>query len=267
MEVLSCSFKGCRPDNEDSHKIIINGSGKNRELQNVNYYSIFDGHGGKQVSAFVCENIPDLFTKKHIKYPLDKKYVRKVFSDIQNMIQNHKEKIGVHCGSTALIVIMYKLSGKQFIDVMNLGDSRCVLCRANFAVTLTKDHKPEWPEERNRITSMGGIVYYDNPVWRVGDLSVSRAFGDLDAAPFVTSVPDVFRYKLEKEDKFIIMACDGLWDVIDNQTAVNFVLDNCYEKDTKTKISNNTKNIAEDLALFAYKKGSTDNITVIVIFV
>jgi serine/threonine protein phosphatase PrpC len=133
------------------------------------------------------------------------------------------------------------------------------------AIAKTKDHKPNWPEEKERITKLGGQIYYDGYDWRIKDLSVSRAFGDNDATPYLTSKPEVFRHRITQSDKFMILACDGLWDVLDNQTAVNLVLSECYN--IRTGLRNNIKsNIARKLADFALEKGSTDNITVVIVF-
>src|SRR5690606_32128985 len=101
--------------------------------------------------------------------------------------------------------------------------------------------------------------------FRIKDLSVSRAFGDLKAEPFVTCMPDIKRIKLGKKEKFFVLACDGLWDVLDDQTVVNFVLLNCYDLKTLKRI-NHDINIANKLAEFAISKGSTDNVTVHVVF-
>ena len=85
---------------------------------------------------------------------------------------------------------------------------------------------------------------------------MSRAFGDVDCIPYVTHIPQIFKYKINSSDKFLIFACDGLWDVINNQDVVDFIND---------KISNNfTGNYAKELADHAYNKGSMDNITVII---
>ena len=106
---------------------------------------------------------------------------------------------------------------------------------------------------------------FDGYDWRIGDLSVSRAFGDKDAAPYVTAKPDIYRHKIKKSDKFMILACDGFWDVFDNQDAVNMVLGLAYDLRSGKRI-NNKVNIAKVLANAALEKGSTDNITIIVVF-
>jgi hypothetical protein len=88
-----------------------------------------------------------------------------------------------------------------------------------------------WPEEKRRIKNLGGtITHYpkgDDP--RIKGLSVSRAFGDFNAEPYLTNMPDIFRYKLDKNDKFIVFACDGLWEVLQNQDVVNFILNESAE--------------------------------------
>ena len=81
-------------------------------------------------------------------------------------------------------------------DVYNLGDSRMILCKKSEAHVVTKDHKPNWPDEQTRIEKIGGKIYFDGFDWRIGDLSVSRAFGDLDNSPYISCKPDIFRYKI-----------------------------------------------------------------------
>lgn len=168
-------------------------------------------------------------------------------------------------GSTALVVIHFRKNNCQYLNIMNTGDCRAVLCRDHLAIALTKDHKPEWPEERRRIEKMGGRIQHDGIDWRIKDLSVSRAFGDLDATPFVTHRPDIYRYKMDKSDKFMILACDGLWDTVSPQEGVNFVLANCYDSSLKKK-KKIPDQIARKLAEYAIMKGSGDNVSVIIVF-
>jgi len=264
--IYSVSLKGIRNQNEDKHNIIINLDGKDNTKAPINFFGVYDGHGGKFVSSFLSESLPNLFLDKRIVYPVSREYINKAFKYLQFKVlkQNYLDK-SLHCGSTCLVGIHYKKVDQDYINVMNVGDTRCVLCRDNFAIALTKDHKPMWPEERHRIEKLNGKPYFDGDDWRIKDLSVSRAFGDFDAEPFVTNTPDIFRYKLDKNDKFIVFACDGLWDVLSNQDVVNFILNECYDKDLITRINKNL-NIARKLAEFALKKGSTDNLTIIIYF-
>ena len=264
--IHSVSLKGIRNQNEDRHSVIINLDGHDKNIAPINFFGVYDGHGGKFVSNFLAESLPNLFIDKRIIYPVSRDYINKAFKFLEQKVlkQKYLDK-ALHCGSTCLVGIHYKKADQDYLNVMNVGDTRCVLCRDNFAIPLTKDHKPMWPEERHRIEKIGGKPYFDGDDWRIKDLSVSRAFGDFDAEPFVINTPDIFRYKLDKNDKFLIFACDGLWDVLSNQDVINFVLNECYDKDLITRINKNN-NIARRIAEYALKKGSTDNLTVIVYF-
>lgn len=264
MNVYTASLKGLREQNEDKHTLFINNNGQNSNLSRVDFFGIYDGHGGKDVSTYVEENLPSYFISKDVVYPLSKKYVNNVYDFLQKALQNYPT--AYRSGSTALVVIRFKYGVDDYLNVINLGDCRCVICRDNFAMPLTKDHKPNWPEERHRIEKIGGNIVFDGYDWRIKDLSVSRAFGDIDATPFLSHRPDLFRYKLDKNDKFVVMACDGLWDVMTNEEVVNFILLQCYDNTTKNRIKKQNVNIAKRLAEYAIKKGSTDNVSVTVIF-
>ncbi len=90
---------------------------------------------------------------------------------------------------------------------------------------MSEDHKPNRPDERQRIESAGGVVVWAG-TWRVGGvLAVSRAFGDRMLKKYVVAIPDIKEEALAVHDEFIIMASDGLWDVFENQEAVDFVRD------------------------------------------
>lgn len=227
MNVYFASLQGARPQNEDAHVTILNLDGKNCNLNNINFYAVFDGHGGKAVSNTLKESLPKFFTDKRVEYPLTKRYVINVYDYIQQNLAKHD--FSSYSGSTGLVVMEFKMGNDKYLNVINNGDSRCVLCRDNFAMPLTKDHKPNWPEEKMRISKLGGKITFDGFDWRIKDLSVSRSFGDIDANPFVTWRPELFRFKLDKNDKFIILSCDGATDVLSSQDMVNFVLLNCYD--------------------------------------
>jgi len=272
MSVYIASKKGHRPRNEDSHNYILNISGKDNNMAKANFYGLYDGHGdphtqgGKVISQYLADHIFKYFMHKKVTHPLSSRYISNVFNHVQKDIQEKHPIISRTCGSTCLLVIQHHAGANnhECLTIINTGDSRGVLCRDNTAHPITKDHKPCWPEERSRIEKMGGIIQHDGYDWRIKDLSVSRSFGDVDAKPFVTQTPDIFKLKLSKKDRFIILACDGLWDVMTNQDAVNYVIDNCF--DSMGQQINQNINIAKKLAELALQKGSGDNVTVIVVF-
>lgn len=115
------------------------------------------------------------------------------------------------------------------------GDCRAVLCRRGEPLRLTEDHKPNLPRERKRVEALGGRVDFAR-CWRVivdpGDgrpasgLAVSRSFGDPDFKEplhLVIATPDVMRERLTPDDAFIILASDGLWDVMSDKQACDIV--------------------------------------------
>lgn len=263
------SLKGLRPENEDRHFVYSNKSGKNKQVNNIDMACVFDGHGGKKVSEFLYNNVPKYFLDKALKYPIGRGKIREMCETLQNILRHRHRDFSYHSGSTALIALNYDSIGKtgekeSNLIIVNVGDCRAVLCRNNMAYSLTKDHKPDWPEERRRIEQMGGNIIFANGDYRIGDLSVSRAFGDVDNGPYVISEPEIFKHTLTKNDKFIILACDGIWDVLSNQEAVNYVINKCYDKTLNKRI--NHENISKDLANYALLKGSTDNLSCVVMF-
>jgi serine/threonine protein phosphatase PrpC len=143
------------------------------------------------------------------------------------------------------------------MNIDNLGDCRAVIVYNDGSFKqVTTDHKPDDLIEKKRLKKMGGKIYKDSEgTVRIGDLSLSRAFGDEDNAPYISQIPDVYYKKITPQTKYIVMACDGLWDVIEN-----FDLYNLLEQSNK---KNN--NLAVDLVEHALEKGSTDNISVLII--
>ena len=264
MKVFSHSLQGKRESNEDQHLHILNLSGENQELNAVNFIGVFDGHGGKAVSKYLKDNLAQFFVNKFKKDIYSRpetasKYFNKVYDLLQNNMKQEHPRIVQYCGSTACVGIHFKdIDEKHRLWILNVGDSRAVKCnKLNIAEQLTSDHKPNSPEEKQRIEQLGGKIEFDGSDWRIKDLSLSRAFGDLECTPYVTHLPQIYRYKISSSDKFIIFACDGLWDVLSNQDSIDFINELMLNKKFKG-------NYAKELAEHAYTKGSLDNITTIV---
>lgn len=125
----------------------------------------------------------------------------------------------------------------QHIICANAGDSRAVLSRKGRAVPLSEDHKPNDPVERARIEKAKGWVETQNAgvntQYRVnGNLNLSRALGDQQykkdkslpvEAQIISGTPDITVTERTAEDEFILICCDGIWDMKSNQAAVDFV--------------------------------------------
>jgi len=181
------------------------------------------------------------------------------------MYENRASNGGPNAGCTAVVAVIVK----DEIVVANAGDSRCVFSRGGQAVAMSRDHKPQDADEAERIHKAGGFVT-DGRV--NGSLNLSRALGDMeykqrrDLTPeqhAVTAFPEIFSCKLHKDDEFVILACDGIWDVMTNQEAVTFVRDRIGKK--------SLKQICEDICDFCLAPDTVgvgkgcDNMTVMVV--
>ena len=119
---------------------------------------------------------------------------------------------------------------KSKLFVGNIGDSRCIACTNGLAEPLSYDHKPCNEEEKSRIEHAGGFVEFN----RVnGNLALSRAFGDFafksrcdlpQEQQMITSNPDVVVRDVDQDLQFVVLACDGIWDVLSNQEVADFII-------------------------------------------
>ncbi|THG94881.1 hypothetical protein EW145_g8058 [Phellinidium pouzarii] len=139
---------------------------------------------------------------------------------------------------------------RRVLYTANAGDARAVLCRGGRAVRLTYDHKGSDKQEAKRITDAGGFVTSGRVY---GVLAVTRSLGDSSMKDFVVGSPYTTETELGDDDEFLILACDGVWDVTSDQDAVDIV----------RKIGE-PQEAARVLVEHALKE-STDNITVIVV--
>ena len=181
-----------------------------------------------------------------------------LFYSLQKHIETAEPSI--QAGTTA--VVAYLKGNRSF--VANAGDSRCVLGgrRADGSVRalrVTVDHKPSLPAEEARIKAAGGFVTRTRikrgEISRVcAILGVARALGDPMLQPMVTCMPDVFDFKVD-EHEVMILACDGLWDVVEDDEAMAV----CYA-------SENAGEAALRLRNLAFARNSDDNVSVLVVF-
>jgi protein phosphatase 1L len=147
----------------------------------------------------------------------------------------------------------FYLQGERFLAA-NVGDARIVIGEGSRTIQLTVDHKPDLPEERARIEALGGrVMALDVP--RVqGTLAMSRALGDATLKPFVTPEPRIAEGSLGRSDDLAVIACDGVWDVLTSEEAIALAR-TALTPDAAARLLRET----------ALERGSTDNITVIVV--
>jgi serine/threonine protein phosphatase PrpC len=236
------SVRGLKPGNpnwinQDNFFVIENFDGRDVKL-----FCVLDGHGehGHHVSRRCRESFPQFIRSSNLD--MDHAF---------NMMQNdlNASDIDVKC-SGATCVLACIVGGK--LSVYNCGDSRAVLGRRNpngsvTAHALSSDHKPDKPEERKRILSCGGHlgcrqvlvnqngrgpvsmpvgpcrVWYQHRGETLG-LAMSRSLGDAIVHKCgVSAEPEILEHALDDADEFIILATDGVWDVVDNNHAVQMV--------------------------------------------
>ncbi len=201
------------------------------EETNDNLYGIFDGHGGDEVSIYLKNNfieeiLKDILWEKYIKT----KEIKDLISIITNVSKRIDENLTEHVlvGSTSIVTIITEST----IVCANVGDSRCILLddNNNFEI-LSIDHKPDLENEAERIISAGGFLNKYRPIRVDGLLAVSRAFGDYMfkqkerywKTHKVIAFPEIITIEREKRHKYVVLACDGIWDVLSSYKITNII--------------------------------------------
>lgn len=236
------------------------------------FVAIFDGHGGSGAALFASINMINFIeaTEQWSEYlkngAKDSKLLgealSQAFLDIDAALRTRQATDSYDssgCTSVTAMITPY------FIVCANAGDSRCVMGTNKTTKPLSEDHKPSDDAERRRIESAGGRVQWK----RVdGDLAVSRALGDFqyktrqDLGPKeqkVTCFPDITVHDRTPQDEVLLLACDGLWDVMSSEEAVNTI------RDIFNDGGGNMVLVAEEMLELALHKGSKDNISAVVV--
>ncbi|GER52558.1 protein kinase [Striga asiatica] len=254
------SFSTCgrRETMEDTHFMIP----KFCNQSDVYFFGILDGHRGAEAAEFSAGALPrflcNLLSMHSPNQALFEAFVKTDIAFRNELISRRKSRAVIqkncHPGCTATTALVVK--NKLF--VANAGDCRTILCRAGSPYALSRDHLASCLEERERVISAGGEVQWRVDTWRIGPaaLQVTRSIGDDDLKPYVTAEPEITETLLSAEDEYIVMASDGLWDVLSNNDVMKII------KDTVKEAGMCSKRLATE----AVERGSKDNITVIVIF-
>ena len=272
--------------NQDNFFIYKNFMNNSKYL----FMGVCDGHGeyGHKVSSCLVYNIPltinDLLIQNNIKEITDKNKnqiistLKNTFIEIDNELDEESEIDTAFSGSTCSSIIF--TPSKLFCA--NVGDSRCILGKYDgekwFSKNLSNDHKPDIKLEKERILKNGGQIepYTDekgeyfgpNRVWvknkNMPGLAMSRSFGDKIAHSVgVIPEPEIIEYSLLEEDKFIILASDGIWEFISNDECVNLIKDFYNKKDINGAINILYKESSER---WINREEIIDDITMIIAF-
>ena len=273
-----------REYNEDTitvTKINLNTKEKNDYCY---FFAVYDGHGGNGCSLYLKNNLHkniSEFSVKGLKSAIeiteDNFLTKKAIDNDYNLVDTS--------GSCGIILL---IKNKKCI-IANIGDSRLVIFKNKRVIFSTKDHKPNTYMEKRRIEKAGGSVYqttaaipiYQNGKlieipWRVcpGGLSVSRTFGDIETKNeslggkkgVVVALPDISEFDLNEQYNFIVIGCDGIFDVLSNGEIIDcikFVLK--LNKEKNKKINELCGDFANMIIKSALAKESFDNVSCIVI--
>ncbi|XP_021294274.1 protein phosphatase 2C 16-like [Herrania umbratica] len=281
---------------------VIDGISQSLTDLTGHFFGVYDGHGGSQVANYcrdrihvalaeeignIKDNLCDGTSMESRQVRWEKTFTScflKVDDEIggnvnRGMIGGYEDAYDASfepvapetVGSTAVVALVCS----SHIVVANCGDSRAVLCRGKEAMALSIDHKPNRDDEYARIEASGGKVIQWKGHRVFGVLAMSRSIGDRYLKPWIIPEPEVMFIPRAREDECLILASDGLWDVISNEEACEVARRRIllwHKKNGVPSLVERGKGIdpaaqaaAEYLSMLAIQKGSSDNISVIVV--
>ena len=247
--------QGRRPYMEDfifsSFKLGGGGGG-----DSTCFFGCFDGHCGKRAAIWAKENLAHN-VEAELSARAPKEALQRAFlkTDADFLERAWRENLNDGCTVTTALLV-----GKD-LYVANAGDSRTILCHSqrdgmtmSNATPLSIDHKPDRPSERQRITAAGGTVTFLGCPRVNGVLATSRGFGDKELKRWVTAEPEIQHRCLSPGDDYLVLATDGLWDVLSNQQVANIVIK-----------QRSPQAAARQLTAEALRLGSMDNVSSLVV--
>eukprot|EP01060_Flectonema_neradi_P014699 TRINITY_DN2132_c3_g1_i1.p1 TRINITY_DN2132_c3_g1~~TRINITY_DN2132_c3_g1_i1.p1 ORF type:complete len:437 (+),score=66.85 TRINITY_DN2132_c3_g1_i1:127-1437(+) len=251
----AASEQGRRPTMEDVHHVV-------RDLfpsgDKISLFFVCDGHSGKHVADLAAVFLPQVLQEgdSHKLLADPAGALRECFIAVDRAI--YRKVRGRDGGATCTAAL---IAGST-LWIANLGDSRAVASEAGTAIQLSRDHKPFDTAEAHRVERCGGFIAYG----RVGGcLAITRAFGDFELKGGdrvlkevnipVSNTPEISKFTMTSNTEFVIVACDGVWDVMSSQEAVSIV---------RRDLSKGVNVAASSLVRASIEKGSCDNVTALV---
>ena len=285
-----------RKYNEDRVSIIQKIFLDNDQSHPTSFFALFDGHSGVKCADYLRDHLHQFITRKPAFRRDKPRALAEGILECEARFAELARKAADNSGSCALVCLFEQ----EKLFVANVGDSRALMSRGRGAQVqqLTVDHKPDEPAERERIFQHGGSIFRSKkcsfrettrsdgvvtePVegprygpFRVepGGLSVSRTIGDLFAKDAsrcgnphcIVARPDVFDFEIASDSDFVILACDGVFDVLDNREVTAGVWDHLRKYAKQLGLKEACRLAAENVMKLSFDKKSMDNVTVIVI--
>uniref|UniRef100_H0XH51 Protein phosphatase 1F n=2 Tax=Otolemur garnettii TaxID=30611 RepID=H0XH51_OTOGA len=220
------------------------------------FFAVFDGHGGVDAARYAAVHV-HANTARQPELPTDPAgALREAFQHTDQMFLRKAKRERLQSGTTGVCVLIVGTT----LHVAWLGDSQVVLVQQGQVVKLMEPHRPERQDEKERIEALGGFVSHMD-CWRVnGTLAISRAIGDVFQKPYVSGEADVASRELAGSEDYLLLACDGFFDVVPHQEIVGLVQSHLVRQ------QGSGLHVAEELVTEARERGSHDNITVMVVF-
>lgn len=272
-------LQGRRPHMEDAHCIaspLIPG-------QDIHLFTLYDGHAGTFVAHECSKQFPEILLKYINENSIDFineppiQRIEEILIELcsklnESVLESMKMAPMIERGSgtTGIFALIF---GDNLI-VFNVGDSRGVICCSGNSKRVSYDQKPLNKEEQERIINLGGHVSVDGRI--NGNLAVSRTFGDFPFRPYVSCVPFISPLmKIDDKFEFLILACDGVWDEVEDEKAVKVIREFLQENENNNnnndegKVNSYREKVlsasASKLRDLAFCTGSDDNISILII--
>ncbi|XP_042298424.1 protein phosphatase 1E isoform X2 [Sceloporus undulatus] len=252
------AIKNMRRKMEDKHVCIpdFNMLFNLEDQEEQAYFAVFDGHGGVDAAIYASIHLHVNLVHQEMFQHDPAEALCKAFRVTDERFVQKAARESLRCGTTGVVTFIRG----NMLYVAWLGDSQVMLVRRGQAVELMKPHKPDREDEKKRIEALGGCVVWFG-AWRVnGSLSVSRAIGDAEHKPYICGDADSASTVLDGSEDYLILACDGFYDTVNPDEAVKVVADHLKENNGDSSM------VAHKLVASARDAGSSDNITVIVVF-
>uniref|UniRef100_A0AAQ4Q621 Protein phosphatase, Mg2+/Mn2+ dependent, 1F n=1 Tax=Gasterosteus aculeatus aculeatus TaxID=481459 RepID=A0AAQ4Q621_GASAC len=220
------------------------------------YYAVFDGHGGVDAATYAATHLHVALSKQESLQSDASSALKMAFKHTDDMFRGKAKRERLRSGTTGVVVLIQR----QQLSVAWLGDSQALLVRGGQAVTLMDPHKPDREDEKQRVEDLGGCITFMG-CWRVnGTYAVSRAIGDFDQKPYVSGDADCVTTQLLGDEDYVLLACDGFFDAVEPSEVPHLVREALRRPDAAGL------RVAQQLVCHAKEAGSSDNITVMLVF-
>jgi len=272
FSVAVAETQGRRASHEDAHSVACTDqSGE---------FWLLDGHRGSEASHFGARELPCELgqTIQNGRLPSDSR-ITQGFRTVDNSLRKYFKETGIKkAGSTVVgALVVLEDDGTYTAKIINCGDSRAIIIKdpndedpgRPYCVMETTDHKPNNPSEKARIKAAGGSVTCGRCPRVDGRIAVCRSIGDFDfkeekrlkpSEQKVSCEPDIYEISGLQPGSLLLLACDGVWDVMSSKMVAKKV-----REQLKVDPGADLRHVASFIVRQSYKKGSTDNLTVLLV--